>query len=169
MNAKNIAKGGLFTAAGFIFLYLSSFMPTNKLAFLILSSVVIPITLLTCDLKTSILVYGATSLLSLLIPNKIICIVYIFLFGIYGIVKYYAEKLDNRVIEFIVKYAFFNISLGICYFIYSSLFMELTNSKLPIYILIAGAEVIFGVYDFILTGFISYFMNKFSKFTKSNR
>lgn len=169
MNSKNIAKGGLFTAAGFIFLYLSSFMPTNKLAFLILSSVIIPITLLTCNLKTAILVYSATSLLSLIIPNKVICIVYIFLFGIYGIVKYFAEKIKNRVIEFIVKFTFFNISLGICYFIYSTLFMGLTNSKLPIYILLAGAEIGFGFYDFILTGFISYFLNKFNKFIKSKQ
>lgn len=159
MKSKNMAKGGLFTALSFIFLYLASYLPTNKLAFLVLASVMIPFTVVLCDLRTSFIVYGATCLLSLIIPNKIIFITYALLFGLYGIIKYIAENRKNRVYEYIIKFSFLNISMIICYIIYINLFTSTQQTKI-IYLYFIAAQPLFLLYDFIMTQCISYFSKK---------
>lgn len=161
MKSNYIAKGGLFTALSIIFLYVAAIMPTNKIAFLALASAVIPVTLITCNLKSAYLVYISTCILSFIIPNKGICILYIFIFGFFGIIKFYAEKMTNKIFEYIIKFAYFNIALLICYSLYKFLLLPIDNLKFPIGILIVIAEFMFLLYDYILTGFISYFMNKF--------
>lgn len=158
MNAKNVSKGGLLTALGVIFLYLASYLPTNKLAFLVLSSVMIPFAVIMCDIKTSFIVYGATCLLSLMIPNKVICMTYILLFGLYGIIKYYAEKSKTTAIEYIIKFLFFNASLIICLVIYNTLLVPSSQQMNYLYFLVA--QPLFLLYDYIMTQCISYFTKK---------
>ena len=76
--------------------------------------------------KNTIVVYGAVSLLSLfIIPSKLISIAYILIFGSYGFVKYFIEKLRNIPIEIILKLLYFNISSAIIIFIYKLVLIKI--------------------------------------------
>ncbi|WAG69558.1 MULTISPECIES: hypothetical protein [unclassified Clostridium] len=156
MKSNNIAKGGIFAALSLILLYLSSIFPTNKFFMLGIASCIIPLSILTTGIKNTIVVYSAVSLLSLfIIPSKLISIAYILIFGSYGFVKYFIEKLRSMILEIVLKLLYFNIASAILIFIYKLFIL----SKLPninIYLTIIVMEFAFIVYDYALTVFISY-------------
>ena len=67
--------------------------------------------------KQAIIVYAATSLLAvLLVPSKESAVLYIMLFGYYGVVKSKFEQLKSRTAEWILKFAVFNAAVVTAYF-----------------------------------------------------
>ncbi|MDF2881338.1 MAG: hypothetical protein K0R54_1895 [Clostridiaceae bacterium] len=162
-NASNIAKGGILTAIGVICVYGSNFFPINKAFILIIASALIPMAVVSTNILTSIMVYLATTLLSILISGlNIAVLAYALFFGIYGICKYFIEKIRRLPFEIIIKFVFFNLSLLIFSLIIKSFFIGSIKLKYPIYILIILCEVSFWIYDYALTIFISY-LSKYKK------
>ena len=159
--ASSIAKGGLLTTIGVILIYISSVVPINKGSILTLSSLIIPLAVLITNLKNAFTVYAATSLLSLLICGlKITVIAYIIFFGLYGFTKYYIEKLRKLPFEIILKLVFFNLCTVLLLLIYSLFFPGLLKINFHFYIIIAGWQIAFLIYDYLLTLFINY-INKY--------
>ena len=162
MKSNNIAKGGIFAALSLILLYFSSVFPTNRLFLLGIASCLIPLSILITGIKNTIVVYTTISILSLfIIPSKLISVAYILIFGSYGFVKYYIEKLRSTILEFILKLLYFNISSAIIISIYKLVILNLPN--INIYLLILLMEFCFIVYDYTLTAFISYANNNLIK------
>lgn len=156
-KTSNITKGGIYTALSLLFIYLSNILPTNKFFILIIVSCIIPISIITTNFKNSVTIYVATSLLSLLLLGiKLNVLSYIIFFGSYGFVKYYIEKINKLVIEILLKLVFANICAVIIYFFYRLLFVDIINLKFPIALIILAVEIIFLLYDYALTLFISY-------------
>lgn len=108
MSAKNISIGGILTALTILLLYLTLLIPTNTLTLLTLASFMVPIALIRCNLKTSILVYICSSLLSFLLLPFNIFLLYLIFFGCYGIIKSLIEGLDKLPLEWVLKLVFFN-------------------------------------------------------------
>lgn len=162
-NASNITKGGILTAIGVICVYGSNVFPINKTFILIIASALIPIAVVSADILTSITVYAATALLSFLISGfNIAFVAYILFFGIYGICKYYIERIRKLPFEIIIKFLFFNFSLFICSLFIKSFFISSLKIKYPVYIFIILCEVGFWIYDYALTIFIAY-LSKYKK------
>ena len=162
MKSNYIAKGGIFAALSLILLYLSSVFPTNRLFILGVASCIIPLSIMLTGVKNTVVVYGSVCLLSLfIIPSKLISIAYILIFGCYGFVKYFVEKLRSIPIEFVLKLLYFNISSAIIILIYKSLLLNTPN--INIYLLILFMEFAFLVYDYALTIFIVYANKKLVK------
>ena len=107
--------------------------------------------------------YGASCLLSLVIvPNKVALLPYIFFFGLYGLAKYYIEKIGKRPIEYILKLLFFNASFGALILLFKSAFLASVNiPDLPTVVLVIGAQFMFLLYDEILTRLNEYFVRRF--------
>jgi hypothetical protein len=157
MKSNNIAKGGIFAALSLILLYLSSVLPTNRLSILTIASCIIPLSIMLTGIKNTIVVYGAVSLLSLfIIPSKLISIAYILIFGSYGFIKYYIEKLRNMPLEIALKLLYFNVTSSIIIFIYKLVLLKIPGININIYLLIILVEISFVIYDYALTAFISY-------------
>lgn len=165
-KASYIARGGLYTAVGMMFLYLSAYIPNNKFFFLAAASCIIPLSIITIGIKHSFIVYLAVSFLGMfLIGSKGILFLYIVFFGLYGFVKYAVEKIKNLPLELVLKIAFLNISVLLSYFM-SKLFMNYTLSfKVSLYIVIIAIQIIFLVYDYTLTLFIAHTYKIFKKRT----
>lgn len=158
MKSTYLARGGILTAITTILIYISSIAPTNKLSILTLASVIIPITVITTNIKTALLVYAASSILSIILLGlKMAIVFYILFFGIYGIFKYYIEKLKSIPRELILKLIVFNISFSILYFLYKNFFLQQIKFSFSIYIIMFVLQFIFLTYDYFLTLFISYF------------
>lgn len=160
-NSSYIAKGGLLTAIGVILVYLSGIVPLNKTYLLTLSSFLIPLTVIITNEKIAFITYISTALLSFLICGlKGTVLSYVVFFGLYGLVKYYIEKIKKLPIEIILKLLFFNLCLLILFLLYSLFFPELLKIKFNLYLIIAGIQIIFLIYDYLLTLFIEY-INKY--------
>ncbi|SHI04591.1 hypothetical protein SAMN02745196_02514 [Clostridium collagenovorans DSM 3089] len=160
-NSKNsaslMAYGAILTALSIVSLYLSTIIPVNTIFFLGIASCLIPLGVMLTNISTGIIIYLAVTCIAFfLIPDKSIVMFYGFFFGLYGVVKYFVEKINKPVIELILKFLFFNLSFGIMYFIYTTLFTKLVSSVLPIYLLIILAQVGFLAFDYIMTLFVAY-------------
>lgn len=160
-KASNLAKGGVFTALTVIFIYLSTIVPTNRLYLLALASCIIPLSIMTTNVKNSFIIYFSSSILSFLLGLRGGALVYAVFFGLYGFVKYYTEKLRKPVYEIILKLVFFNIGLLIIYNFYTLLFLELPKVNIPIYYAVAMLQVIFFIFDYALTVFVAYVNRRF--------
>lgn len=156
-KSTNIARGGLFTALGVLFLYFSTIIPTSKLYVLGLASCIIPMSIMMTNIKNGFIIYAATSLLSLLIVGfKGNVIAYILFFGLYGFIKFYVERLRNTPLEIVLKLLFFNLSLGVIYMLSKLFFQNLINLNISLYLALFMAQFIFIVFDYVLTLFIDY-------------
>lgn len=163
-KASNIAKGGLFTALGVICVYLSSYVPTNRIFMLSLGTCIIIISVLLSGTRNAMLVFVSTSLLSLLICGiRITTISYIIFFGTYGFIKYYIERINKLISEYIFKYIFFNMCLVCLLLIYKLVLPTIITFNISIYVIVLGAQLFFIVYDYTLTLFISYFKKRYKK------
>lgn len=165
MKTSYLTKGGILTALGVIFIYLSTIAPTNRLFLLMISSALIPLGVIEANVKVTLGVYISTSLLSLFIIGfKGSVFLYIIFFGIYGIIKLYIEKIATLHLELIAKFVFFNLCLYISYLAIYLIFLNfnLNELRIPLPLILVLLEISFFLYDYALTLFI----HKASKFFK---
>ena len=178
MTTKQLVTGALLSAFTLVILYLTFLIPTNTLTLLTLASVMVPIALIRCNLKTCWLVYITSGVLSLIFLPINISMLYILFFGVYGIIKYFIEKLNQLPLEWILKYLFFNIIFFIGFKFTTTLInpnafnglMNLAKQFLPnipynaFLILIIIGQVAFAVYDYALTLLIDTYYTYVSKY-----
>lgn len=126
--------------------------------------------------KWSVGVYAAASILSLLlVPNKEAAVLYIAFFGYYPIVKSVLESKLPRVLEYIVKFAVFNVSMICSYIVLNKVFgipleqlFDLESetgfwAKYTIPVLLAAGNVVFIVFDIGLTGMVTAYLKVWQK------
>ena len=159
MKAKEITLSAILVALTNIILYLNFLLPISTISILTLASLLIPIALIKGSIKSAFLVYIASSIIGFFILPINIILLYILFFGIYGIVKYYIEKLNKLYLEIFLKMIFFNISLFISLFVFKS-FTAIELTKLPLWLLWIVAQPIFLIFDYALTLLISFYMQR---------
>ncbi|WP_026894041.1 hypothetical protein [Clostridiisalibacter paucivorans] len=164
-KVKGLAFSGIITVLIIIGLYISSITPTNRIFFFCLSTVFISIVLIEYGTRLSIILYGSSAILGLiLVPNKLIMVAYIIFFGYYGILKYYIERLNNILIEWVIKIIIFNLGMFLIYVIVLyAIGLKVDISKIFIITNIIIGEIIFIVYDYVYSIIITLYINKLRK------
>lgn len=164
-DTKDIALGGILIALTIITLYAKTVIPTAKLSLYALSSFFVSIIVIESGIGMGWTFYVATSCISFfLIPDTIGLIPYFIFFGNYGIIKCYIERLDRLVIEYILKIIYFNLSMGLGYFLLNRFANIESIPKNPMVLLIIlGLQVVFIVYDYIYTLLIGYYRRRIKK------
>ena len=159
-----IALGGICLALAVIFMFGATIVPGLDLTLFALSSVFTVIMIIETGVGGGLLVFAGASILGLiLIPGKIAIVPYVFLFGYYGILKYYIEKAKSGVVQISLKLIFFAalMCLGILFF--RSVLAEGINlPDYPSALLIAGGTVMLLLYDYILTFIINFYQRRLS-------
>lgn len=159
--SRSVVLGGISTALIIISLYGGTIIRTNKLAFMVLATLVSSLPYIGGSIGTGILSYAAAAVLGgLMLPNKLYGVVYA-LFGIYPLIKLKCEKF-KLIPEFLIKYLWFNATLIVYYvffrnFIYLNSFFLSTSGTL---VLIVAAEILFLVYDLVFTKFIMFVQDR---------
>ncbi len=167
IKTKRVALNGILGAFAVICLVLATVLPTNRISLYALSSFFVAVSIIENGVKAGWIFYTATSLLTfILVPNKLGVIPYVIFFGIYGIAKYYIEKLDKIALEYVIKFIIFNISAGIAALTVMQLFSASMTMALPWYVLVIALEIVFFLYDFVYTLFIKYYREKLRKWVK---
>jgi hypothetical protein len=156
-----IALCGVLGALVIVCLTFATILPTSRLAFYVLGSFFISVVIIECGTRTGWLFYIATCLLSLVIlPDKLGIVPYCIFFGIYGLIKFYIEKIKSIIPELIIKLVYFNLCLLAAYYLARQLFADITRVTLPWWLVIAGLEAVFIIYDYVYTLFIVYYKRK---------
>ena len=157
-----LALGGICLALTLIFMFAGSIIPGIELTLFAISSLFVAIMILESGVGGAVLLYlGACILGFILIPNKIGLIPYVFLFGYYGIVKYFIEKLPTPIIQIAIKVIFFATILCAGFFGFKELL--LSAAELPDYpaaVLIVAGTIFLMLYDFIYSFIINFYVTK---------
>ena len=161
MKAGNIAQSGIITALTLAILYSASLLPISTFSILTIASCLIPVSIIRTSIKSTILVYLSCSILSFFFVPINIALLYTSFFGIYGIIKYFIEKLDNIIFEIIIKLTVFNVLLFVIYYFFSALIGF--NAKIALWLLFIMAQAAFLIYDYAMTIIISFFINRINK------
>lgn len=158
-----LSLGGICLALTIIFMSAGSFVPGIELTLFALSSIFTAVMILETGVGGGIILYAAAALLGfIIIPNKLALIPYVFLFGYYGILKYFIEKIPNAIVQVAVKAVFFAALL--CLGLLGFRELLLGSIKLPDYpaaVLIIGGILMMLLYDYIFTMIINYYIRRF--------
>lgn len=178
MTTKQLVTGAMLSALTLIILYLTFLFQANTLSLLTLASAMGPIALIRANVKTSLLVYIVSSLLCLVLMPPDISTLYILFFGIYGLLKYFIEKLNHLSLEWFLKLAFFNSVFYIGFNVITTLIsphafdglVMLSNKLIPnvpygdLLILIILGQIAFILYDYALSLLIDTYYKYFAKY-----
>lgn len=154
MKSQKIATCGLLCALSLLFLYITSVVPSGKLAMICISSLCIGLCVALVNVRFSVIAYFTVSLLGFtMLPNKIIPLMFILFFGNYPITKLFLEKISNIYIMWLFKIIVFNIYAVITYFVISIFINVEIDIAIPIIILIANVAYL--IYDFAFSIFVT--------------
>jgi hypothetical protein len=166
-SSRRLAFMGILAALAVITLFLATILPTNRISLYVLSSFFVSIVIIEYGVRNGWLFYIASSLLALLIvQNKLRLVPYIIFFGLYGIIKYYIEKLNNMFLELVLKLIYFNVCLFTAYYFVKEILLGGIEIKYPLWVAAIILQVIFIVYDYVYSRFILYYRQKLRNIIK---
>jgi len=163
---RRIAFGGILTALCVVLIYFAAYLPSGKLGIYSLASVTIAIAVVELDIRLGAVVYAASAILIFLLTGSLNAfLLFTLFFGIYPLLKYHFEKQRNSVMEMLLKFSAFNALALTGFFVYKQLFgvppMNLETFSIWILIgLAAAGQIIFLIYDYILSRLISYYIQR---------
>ncbi|EKY29416.1 DUF2232 domain-containing protein [Clostridium celatum] len=181
MKAKDISLGGILVALTSIILYSASILPISTLTILTIASAIIPVCIIRSNVKTSIFVYISSSLIAFFLVPINIGLLYFIFFGVYGIIKYFIERMRKENIEIILKLLFFNIAFLIGFIIMQNIlginivagletlvskFVDTSTSLIASIVLWIVAQPIFLIYDYAMTMIITFYLERIHKVSK---
>ena len=177
MKAKDIALGGILVALTTIVLYATSILPISTLAILTIASA-LPVCIIRSNIQTSIFVYISSSLIAFFLVPINISFLYFVFFGVYGIIKYFIERIRKEKLEIVLKVVFFNIAFIIGFIIMQNVlginiiaglevlmsrFFDTSARTIASIILWIVAQPIFLIYDYAMTMIITFYMERIHK------
>ena len=178
MKAKDIALGGILVALTTIVLYATSILPISTLAILTIASALRPVCIIRSNIQTSIFVYISSSLIAFFLVPINISFLYFVFFGVYGIIKYFIERIRKEKLEIVLKVVFFNIAFIIGFIIMQNVlginiiaglevlmsrFFDTSARTIATIILWIVAQPIFLIYDYAMTMIITFYMERIHK------
>lgn len=160
-GTKRLAVNGMLLALAVITLFFATALPTGRLSLYALSSFYTAVLVLEYGVGNGWVFYVASGLLSLLlVPNKPGVVPYIVFFGFYGLLKYYVERWNRPIPEYLAKLAYFNLCLAAALLLIRQLLLGSLAVSIPLWGLIAVLQAVFLVYDYVYTLFIQYYQNR---------
>lgn len=168
LDTKKIATGGILLALSIATLFAASTVPGIELTLYALSTVYVAIIVIEFTPNTGWLFYFASVMLTwLIVPNKAAMLPYTVFFGIYAMFKYYIEHYMRKfpqVLQILLKLVFCNTMFLFGFFFFSFIFINAIHvPDVSFPIIIAGAQVFFLAYDYILTLLIGFYMKRVRK------
>lgn len=165
-NAFKISFGGIVSAISLMLMLLTGLIPVGTYAFPCFSGMLLVALVIEFGEKWSYLAYIAVSLLSFFIAgDKEAVLYFVMFFGFYPILKSSLEKINSKLIQYILKYCVFNICIIIAFFIGKFVFMipdeefTLFGVYMPLLFLII-ANIFFVFYDRCVSIAVYYYINK---------
>ncbi|MGL5328484.1 MAG: hypothetical protein ACRDD7_04385 [Peptostreptococcaceae bacterium] len=163
--SRKIAYGGILLSLNAILLILVNVIPINTIFLLALASLPISIIIMEWGPLSGLTYYIASIVIGFIVINsKTQWLLYIFTFGVYGMIKYIIEQDRHIILEYILKLLFANVVITILYFILKEFVY------IPINVItVLSFEIVFMIYDYMYSRFIEYYEEKLRKVLKINK
>ena len=171
-TSYKVALGGIVSALSLVTMILAAVIPGLEYAIPAFAGILLIIIVIEISLGWAFLTYVGVAILSFfIVPNKEAGLLFITFMGYYPILKSVIEtKIKSRQLQWVSKVIVFNIAV----FVYYKLVMLLVSSpelgqsleeigKYAIPILLAGANVVFVIYDIAVTNLVTSYVKWFRK------
>lgn len=166
-SSAKMALGGMMTALGVLFMFLTGLFPLADYALPALAGILTVVVVIEISDKTAWCVYAAISILSLLVvPRLEAKLVFIAFLGYYPIVKAYLERIKSRAVSWASKFALFNAAAAVIFTGMSFLLgLDALLAEFDGYgawglaAFWAFANLVFWIYDIALTRVISMYLS----------
>ena len=165
-KSGKIALGGLLTALGVVLMFLTGLIPIGTYALPAIAGVLLIVAVIEIGAKWAWMIYAAVAVLSLLFAaDKEAALLFVLFFGYYPVLKSFLERISNKVLSWISKFAVFNVAVVACFFLAVN-FLQLPEDSftvfgfyLPWVFLIPG-NAVFLIYDIALSGLVATYVEK---------
>lgn len=159
-RSVQVAFCGISAAFSTVIMLLAGVVPTATYAISALAGVFTIAIVMEMNIGWAFASYVVSAGISVLIvPDKSAVLLYVIFFGFYPILKAIFERIQIKVIAYLLKLAVFNVAAICAYIIAIALFMLKPESlvifgiSIPWVLLLIG-NVIFIIYDFALSGLV---------------
>ncbi|MFQ9846006.1 MAG: hypothetical protein ACLRXC_03500 [[Clostridium] leptum] len=117
-KSGKIALGGLLTALGVVLMFLTGLIPIGTYALPAIAGVLLIVAVIEIGAKWAWMIYAAVAVLSLLFAaDKEAALLFVLFFGYYPVLKSFLERISNKVLSWISKFAVFNVAVVACFFL----------------------------------------------------
>lgn len=174
-QSSRVALGGMLVALSVVIL-IPSAVELFVYTLPAMAGVLTMLAVIELDKRWAFGIYAATAILGLLlVANKEAVVIYTVFFGYYPILKAVLESRLPKAAEYVIKFAVFNISLLLDFFIMTKLFgmpyerfMGIEGEsgawvKYIVPILFASGNLVFIVFDFGLTQLVTGYLRVWQK------
>ena len=164
-----VSLGGVIGALSLCLMLLTSVIPFTTYAFPAFAGMLLVCVVIELGYSWAFLVYAVVSALSILmLTDKEAALYYVVFLGFYPVIKAVIERFKSRLLQFILKYAVFNVCMIIAFYLSVFVFMipkesfNLFGVYLPWVFLIIG-NFAFIVYDICITRVVTVYLLKINK------
>ncbi len=167
-KSVSVAVSGLCTALSVVLLYLGGATYVLAYTMPMVAGLLLPSLRRTFSLKTAVVTFASTSLISaFIIPDRECSFMYIFLFGLYPLVKDAVDKLESKALRVIIKFLFCNIAFAVAelllVYVFAIPFIEEGESRALICIIPLLMNFIYFAYDKLLNSLMLVYVAKIEK------
>lgn len=163
MKTHKLTLSAMISAAAVVFMIVGTFVKTGTLALYAALSLMIMIIRAENGAKYACMSYVTISILAAILPiDRKIMLAFVCVFGIYPIIKSYAEKQKN-ILQWAIKITGFNICFALMYFLMTKL---VGNFKFNIAVAVLAANAAFIFYDIILSYAYTFYVKYVKRLIK---
>jgi len=153
-------------------LYLSSVLPTGRIAVAAVAGLFCAAAVIECSLGYGFMCWAAASAVGFLTgPSKAVALLFLLCLGLYPVLKSVIERAAvGRKLSWVFKLCYFNVVCAALFAAYKLAFVNVPiTEKLPLPVLWIAANAVFVVYDLALTRLIGYYVAVISPRLRKNK
>jgi hypothetical protein len=168
-RSSQIALGGIFSALCLVLMFMTGLVPFATYALPALAGAMLVAVVIEIGSKMAVLAYIGVSILSVfVVPDREAAMMFLVFFGYYPILKEKMESIPSRMAEYALKLGLFNATIVAGYAVMTTLLgiPLLSDSaaefgKYAVLVLLFFGNVVFLLYDYALTRYISVYVKWF--------
>lgn len=172
-TAYKVSLGGIIGALSLVLMLLTSIIPFGTFAFPAFAGMMLVCVVIELGYRWAFVVYGVVALMSMMfVTDKEAALYYTLFLGFYPIIKGLIEKLSSKPLQYIIKYAVFNLCMVVIFYLSIYVFsipkesFELFGIYLPWVFLIIG-NFVFLLYDYCTSKIVTVYLLKFRKILRN--
>ena len=159
-GALHVTYPALLGALALAVLYLASAAPSGRWGLTAMAGLFPAAAVISVGLKAGFLCWGGVSLLAwLLLPDKLIAMLFSVLFGLYPVVKAVFERRKSKALAWVLKLLFFNAAFTAVFLAMSALVLaDMPEFMQSTWMLYAAGNAVFILYDIGLSKLIGFYI-----------
>lgn len=168
-KTRTLAFCSVISAVSLVLMFITGLIPVGTYAFPCVAGALLAVVVIESGYIFAFTTYIVVALMSaLFVADKEAALYYIAFLGFYPILKGLFEKVRIKLLQYILKFALFNICIVAAFFVSITLLsvpkesFVLFGVYIPWVFLVLG-NIVFAVYDFCLTRIISEYAYKWRK------